>query len=267
MYFNGWNTFVSKLEKPVKLQKSFIFLSLLLAVVTNFTACGDKSSGGATAAPGAPILPAGAVCAAGQVATQYGCLVTSNCVGSQVGYGFYPATNSCVAPSIISTSTFGQAGRWGATVLGVNAGVVAQLLRDAGQCDRNNIVNWGAERCSHYSNQANITISYSGGNIAYVQINAGISNPDYTYLMGYATGGMYNSGYGDGTKTVSTSLKVSASGTSGMQLVSSYSPYSFSGANQGLSITDASENFGSAILNLTINYNDQTLGTASAARF
>lgn len=249
----------------MKSQKSFMFLSLLFAVVANFTACGDKSSGGATAAPGVPVVQPAAVCAAGQVATQYGCLVTANCVGSQAGYGFYPTTNSCIAPATISTSTFGPAGRFGATVLGVVPGVVAQLLKDSGQCDRNNIWNFGAERCSHYSNQANITISYSGGNIAYVQLNAGISNPDYTYLMDYATGGAYNRGYGNGTLTVSTGLQISASGTAGMILSSSYGP--FSGANRGLSITDANENFNSSILNLTINYNSQTLGTASAARF
>ena len=245
-----------------------------MAFMTNFTACGNSSSNGSTtatapAAPGAaPVVPAAVACAAGQVPTQYGCLATVNCYGPQAGYGFYPATNSCYPPSVGAGTpcSFSQTGRWSAGIVGINRRLLEQLLTDWGLCNRYNIANWGAENCNRYSSAAFISVVYSGGASAYVQLSAGVSNPAYIYLMNYAAGGAYNGGYGNGILSLNTSLQIAANGATGMQLMTGFNPSYFSSADQGLGITAANENFNNNTMNLTITYAGQTLGVANATR-
>ena len=259
----------------MKIQKtlySFCFLSFLSAFIANFTACGNNSSNGsttATAPPTAPAAPVLTACAAGQVPTQFGCLATINCVGAQAGYGYYPTTNICYPPSSVpgvGVNGFSQTGRWGAGIVGINHDALEQLLTDWGLCNRYNF-NWGAEKCNRYSSAAYIIVMYSGGSSAYVQVSAGVSNPDYLYLMDYAAGGAYNRGYGNGLLSVNTSLQIASNGAAGMQLTTGFNPMYFSNTAQGLVITDANENFNNNTMNLTITYGGQTLGVANATHY
>ncbi len=226
-------------------------IGLLMATLANFTACGNNTAGSTAVAPAA-------VCVAGQVNTQYGCLTTANCSGAQTGYGFYPTTNSCYPPvaTSVGLATYGQVGQWTGAMTAINQGVFAQLLQASGYCNQYNIVNWGGANCKAYTPAGFVALIYQGGSTVTAEIMAGASNPAYIGLMNVAAGGGTYGGYGNGTITIKRIMSVNPVGN-GLRLTDNYG---------GISITDVNESFNSINMNLVLQYAGQTLANVLALK-
>ncbi len=239
--------------KTQKLIYVFFCMSLFMATITNFTACG-KNSANENAVP-----PAG-TCAAGQVNTQFGCLTTTNCGSTQIGYGYYPTTNTCYPPVQVTGTMLagGQPGQWTGALTAINQSVFGQLLQSAGACNRYNIINLWGENCKSYTPNGYIRLIYQGASNVTVQIMAGASNPAYIGLMNIAAGGGTYGGYGNGTITISRSMTITAVG-SGFKLTDSFSGY-YGGS--GLSVSSTNESLNSINMNLTIQYAGQSLANS-----
>ena len=224
-----------------------------MATITNFTACGNNTPNSSA------VAPAGA-CPVGQTNTQFGCLTTSSCAGTQAGWGFYPTNNQCYPPVQVVGSSLvtGQPGQWTGALTAINEAVFAQLLQASGACNRYNIANWWGENCKSYTPNGYIKVLYQGSTNVTVQIMAGASNPAYIGLMNIAAGGGTYGGYGNGTITITKNMMITPNGN-GVKLTDSLGQYY---GSVGLSVTSANESLNSINMNLVIQYNGQALANS-----
>lgn len=179
-------------------------LSLAVMVTSMFlTGCGSSDNERGVVGPGVivPLGPTPNACAAGQVATAYGCLYTATCQSIAPGYGWLPGENRCVAP-IAGNSGSGTitSGNFLASLSINDRRTFELMLQNLRVCSPNEVGwNIGNENCENYSHAGYVRIQVpvvTAGTLpaqgSFV-IGAGASTPGGYNNGSWTTGGLSRS--------------------------------------------------------------------------
>ena len=190
----------------------------LAAMVTSMVLTGCGSDGGGNSSingPGivVPLGPTPNACAAGQVATAYGCLYTATCQQMYPGYGWQPQEARCVPPLTNSGGTGTvTSGNFLASLTTINDRRTFELmLQNLRVCSPYVVgINLGSANCENYSHSGYLQLQMpvvTSGTLpaqANVTVGAGASSP-----------GGYNNSWSTGGQVLRPAFPVSIAGANG----------------------------------------------------